>query len=815
MSASNWSGMPRRRRTVAAALLLPLLGLLPRALAAEPTVPEAPLLHPGVNAGTLTVEPAAPAPAPGGKRPGAHLADGNLADWVGTATAYGGTAAYSRGEYIYTDHLFDAYGADDGRDAQRDQVLDPLAQAAPSTYRAEPLFQANLPGEIGAPNPGPLDVQEHYGDAPHQNAADLRELRVAADPKALHVLARTTTMRSATDTALLLLVDPQKGGPPRPVPFNSGITSTAKTAVLLTGDGHSAAIDLATGTSTPLTGVAVAPDGWTNAIEADLPRNVLGLKGDKNASLAAAAGSYDVPTHGFATLKSETTGAPLGANLANVAFRFDEPVRVWWDKAQAAALLAHNIDGFAATVDLGRLAAGASDIWSPKPGGYFDRIFSSDPAIATESGTDGLWQHYGVWVPSAYNPSHPAPALSWMHWRGGKAHSAATEVPRVMRDFGEERDAFVFSPWGRGDSTWYLGRGQADVREVWDDAMATFKVDADRVYVGGHSMGGWAAWLFSTTMPDRFAAAFPDEGPVTQGAYTGADFSGCDNYTYQEYSFCFVQANNGNARQEWTYKLLPNLRNVPVAVYQGVEDELVPVSGVVAQMNRVRDLGYRYRLYLFPAAEHYTHPVLDEWQEAARYLFSQKRDPNPAHVTYVRDMPFEHAVDNGPDLRPGRGAGLSFALDHAYWMSELTARDANAGQARFDGTSLAISDPAHLAVPDAGGPASPGQFLPYVMTGQQWIADPTATAAPRSNRFTAALTGASAVRLDLARMRLDVAKALQGTVTTDGVLQLRLAGAWAVPPVVSLDGVPVGATLTGGVLTITVPPGTHTVSVGG
>ena len=49
----------------------------------------------------------------------------------------------------------------------------------------------------------------------------------------------------------------------------------------------------------------------------------------------------------------------------------------------------------------------------------------------------------------------------------------------------------------------------------------------------------------SVTMPDRFAAAFPDEGPVTQGAYTGADFAGCDNYTYQEYSFCFEQANNG------------------------------------------------------------------------------------------------------------------------------------------------------------------------------------------------------------------------------------------------------------------------------
>jgi pimeloyl-ACP methyl ester carboxylesterase len=792
---------------VAAVLLLPLLGLVPRALASEPTVPEAPLFHPGDNAGTLAVTPAA------NIAPSVHQADGTLDGWVGTPSNFGGTAVYSRGEYIYTDHLFDAYGADDGRDAQRDQILDPLAQAAPDTYRAEPLFQANLPGEIGAPNPGPLDVQEHYGDAAHQDTSDLKELRVASDATALHVLARTTTMRTATDTALLLLVDPQQGGPTRPVPFNSGITSAARTAVLVTGDGHSTVVDLATGAASPLTSVAFTPDGWTNAIEADIPLSVLGLTSNGTTAVAAATGPYDATTHTFATLKNGETGAPLAANLANVAFRSDEPIRIYFDKQQAAALLAKNIDKYAASIDLGRLAAGGTDSWAPKPGGYFDRIFQSDPAIATESGESGLWQPYGVWVPSAYNPSHASPAMFWMHWRGGKAHSAATEVPRVMRDFGEERDAFVFSPFGRGSSTWYLGRGQEDVREVWDDAMATFNVDRDRVYIGGHSMGGWAGWLFSTTMPDRFAAAFVDEGPVTQGDYTGADFPGCDNYTYQEYSFCFVQANNGNARQEWTYKLLPNLRNVPVAVYQGVEDELVTVTGVVAQMNRVRDLGYRYRLYLFPAAEHYTHPVLDEWEEAARYLFSQKRNPNPAHVTYVRDMPFEDAVGNGPDLRTGNRAGLSFPLDHAYWMSELTPRPTSV-QAHFDGTSLAIADPAHLALPDAGGPASAGQNLPYVMTGQQWVADPTAKAPVLSNAFTATLTGASAVRLDLAAMKVDVAKPVKGTVTSDGVLTLRLSGPWATAPVVTVDGLPAAATLSGGVLSISVPAGTHTLGVG-
>jgi len=83
-----------------------------------------------------------------------------------------------------------------------------------------------------------------------------------------------------------------------------------------------------------------------------------------------------------------------------------------------------------------------------------------------------------------------------------------------------------------------------------------------------------------------------------------------------------------------------------------------------------------------------------------------------------------------------------------------------------------------------------------------------------SNAFTSTLTGASAVRLDLASMKIDVTKPVKGTVTSDGLLQLRLAGAWSTAPVVTVDGIPTAATLAGGVLSIAVPAGTHTVGVG-
>jgi pimeloyl-ACP methyl ester carboxylesterase len=121
-----------------------------------------------------------------------------------------------------------------------------------------------------------------------------------------------------------------------------------------------------------------------------------------------------------------------------------------------------------------------------------------------------------------------------------------------MRDFGEDVDGLVVAPRGRGTSSWYVGRAQVDFQQVWDDALATFAIDEDRVYVTGHSMGGWASYLLPILYPDRFAASLPYAGVPTQGLWAGCEFDPC-----------FQGTNGGNAKDQWTNPLLDNLRNVP------------------------------------------------------------------------------------------------------------------------------------------------------------------------------------------------------------------------------------------------------------
>src|SRR5437764_2155568 len=654
------------RRSFAASFAV--LALTPAAAGAA----NIPVLTPQVAAGGGTTLPLRPAHDP------ARSVDGNPADWQGRLPGFGGAVFYSRGELVYEDHIFDAYGADNGQDAQRLAVQDPLEQAVPETYRIDPALQY-LPGEFGIPT-GPFTFDVHYGDLPHTDQADLSELRLGTDSSgALWVLARTTTMADAKPaTALLLLLDTTPGDTQRDVPFDSGLKTTrGDVAVLLSGSRGWWA-DLATGTITELPAGSVATDasGYENALEARLP-----APGTRTVGVAAAAGLIDGD-------KLKALG--VGPNVANVAFRTHEPSRDWWDKQQALTLEQGTIDPFFTSVDTRRLAAGANQRYLPGPG-YHDRIFTSSPLISAEHGQDGVLQHYGVYLPTTYRAGRATPTQYRLHFRRGNAHIAAAVAPGIFQDMGENVDSIVVTPDGRGTSGWYVGRSHVDFLEVWDDSHRLLSIDRNRTYMAGHSMGGWASYLLPVLYPDRFAATFPASGPPTQGLWAG-----CDS------DQCFQSANGGRPRDELTYPLLDNLRGVPVVSFHGTEDELVPVTGAIKQAQRLGDLGYRYRLYLFEGQEHYGPPVVDQWTEGAAYEHQFVRDPDPPRVTYIRSMPFEHAVEQVN----ADGLALDLDFDHAYWMSGLEPVDAGKGIARVDARSLAIADVPHALVPEAGGPAT-------------------------------------------------------------------------------------------------------------
>ncbi len=750
------------------------------------------------------------APAGGGTLVDLHPAldparkvDGDVSDWTGHLPGFGGAEMYSHGELVYEDHIFDAYGPSNSYDAARMSVMDPAVSAVPEFYRLDPAYQY-LPGEFGIPT-GPLEAGTNYGKDPMEDQADLSQVRLGTDAhRDLWLLARTTTMDDAhPGTALLVLLRTRPVHGSYKVPFNSGLTTTrANIAVFLHGS-YGAWVDLADPSQLhllPTGSVATNAHGYNNAIESRLPASLLGGRRHQ-VSVALAAGLANATGTALATL-------PLQPNVANVAFRTHEPARDWWDKDQALELYKGTMDEFFTTANLDRMAAGANQRYVPGPG-YHDRIFTSTANISQEQGTDGILQHYGVYLPSDYVPGRLTPTQYWFHFRGGNAHIAAAVVPGVIWDMGEHEHSIVITPDGRGEAGWYVGQSQEDVLQVWADSHRLFSIDRNRTYIAGHSMGGWASYLLPIEHPDWFAAAFPASGPVTQGAYTGVYFKGCDKYVLGGDSPCFTAANGGKPRAEYTEPLLTNLRWVPYAIYQGTNDELVPTTGVTIQVNRLRQLGFRYQYYLFPGQEHYGPPIADQWVQGADYEHQFVRNPDPPEVTYIRSMPFEHAIETVNS----NGVRFHFPLDHAYWMSGLEPVNRKNGAAYFNGRSLAIPDPPHALVPETGPPAAPEQNYPYAMTGQAWSTDESA-AGPTSNGFAITLSGTRAVTLDTTRMRLQDWRTVSGTVKSSAPLALTLRGDWPGQAVVRLDCRPADVYRSAGSLAVAVPAGRHTVSIG-
>lgn len=101
------------------------------------------------------------------------------------------------------------------------------------------------------------------------------------------------------------------------------------------------------------------------------------------------------------------------------------------------------------------------------------------------------------------------------------------------------------------------------VLQLVDDALRTWKIDSDHVYFAGHSMGGYGSWTLGGHHADRVAALAPSAGAPTPVFGPSGDIIDID------------------------YGVVPNLRNVPMVVFQSGDDPQVPPDANRAAVKRV------------------------------------------------------------------------------------------------------------------------------------------------------------------------------------------------------------------------------------
>lgn len=213
------------------------------------------------------------------------------------------------------------------------------------------------------------------------------------------------------------------------------------------------------------------------------------------------------------------------------------------------------------------------------------------PQVASfHSAIDDSEQPYALYVPPQYDPSRRYPLVIALHGAGsdhrlnlrrvfGRGNAPGESEVEATRYFPPlpEVDYLVASPYARG-TLGFQDIGEQDVYDVLADVKRRFSVDEDRIYLTGLSMGGGGTLWLGLTKPDVWAAlAAVCPAPPLE-----------------------------------TEELAGNALHLPVHLFEGELDPIVPAASVRRWQKLFLDLGVRAEYKEYPNVRH------NSWDTAYR-----------------------------------------------------------------------------------------------------------------------------------------------------------------------------------------------------
>ena len=572
----------------------------------------------------------------------------NVDGWRARPLMVSGADAYDDGEYLYQDYVYDSYGANTSNV--------PADQPDTTPSAANTLFGAAT-GDVVYPT----DAKTYAYDA-----ADLLEFRARPVTGGIDYRITLNTMITPDAAGVAIGIDSDRNAATGKDDWGYGIGSLGHLGI------DHELVTWGTGATFDGAPVPVTVDTDSNQIDVVVPLDAHGA----TVRHYVAVGLFDATAKAFKQIQDQPTDTlPGGAHMSspppifNIGFRFAEPMGSqqlsdptsattllnlgtrasgyghWREDGQAHALAARDISAYHADVDFSKLAAGVDESHVPTHG-FIDRLYVShldlgEGAQPTRPMLLGKIQPYAVYVPSSYI-GRPSPLHLLMHSLSCSYNQYGVFTPNQLRQLGDQRNSFLLTPEGRGPDGWYHDAAEVDVFEAWADLMHHYDIDMRHVTVGGYSMGGYGTFKLASQYPDLFARGFAVVGPADEsitGAPTGGMVAGAED--------------NQN-----TIHIADNLRNVPLLMWEGTNDELVPLAGTLQYEKRLADLGYRHTQWIIAGYDHFLASIDDQWAEGRDFLDESSVNRAPEEVVY-RAMP---EMDN---------VAYGLVHDHAYWVTDV------------------------------------------------------------------------------------------------------------------------------------------------
>jgi hypothetical protein len=647
--------------------------------------------------------------------PAAQAAGGPWHDWVGTSGDNAGHAVVDRGDAIWTNYLFDDYGANvDGFQSMDPDLL--IVILSPHAYPGDPAHPVGFApsGNIGRfrhsgdysyppDQPYPQDpANDPLGDnATYQNAANVTETRVAATAQDVYFRfsltnlggdpSLTTPRADSTVIGVAIDTDPSVAAGGGAWPFAAGLT-TSGWKRFLTVWGTGGALTTSGGASQDLAAVggSVREDLAANTIEVRVPRGAIAPAGETKWRLIAGAGRWDAATSTWAVPLATTTQTSSPGSLLlhprvyELPFHHDEPNSLWNDTRQANDLRDGTVGAADSwDVDLHQLQ-GHDTVPVPCQPGPREETFTSSlgfgPGVRTEEGLTPLpTQNGGVgnlhnvnyiyrWhvqplavmlPPSACDASAPAPSLDYVFHPANVNHNAWF----VGVEGDQQRVTYLNDP-PLGYS--YVTSLSAQHNRITASGLAKTEGwnygDAP-----GEEVGDWDAF---NAVTHRYRYDPDHVRLMGMSGRLGAYFFG-EMWPDRVASMVTVSNHDADGPR------IANLRNTPSVFMHGdqfleVDPSLLTYKALDDHMNA---LGYQYLHMTWATRGHdfnlldQTYDLVEPWTNAPRI--------HPARITYYLDP-----KDRRPDLPLFPGVD---------WVRDITLAD-DSKPAQFDLTDLARAD---------------------------------------------------------------------------------------------------------------------------
>lgn len=215
---------------------------------------------------------------------------------------------------------------------------------------------------------------------------------------------------------------------------------------------------------------------------------------------------------------------------------------------------------------------------------------------AYRSAVDDTLQPFRFYVPTNYDAKKKWPMIVALHGMGGDENGFFINYDKgLIRRIAEERGYIVVCPKGRQPTSMYMAAAERDVLDVIREMKREFSIDDDRVYLMGHSMGGYGSWSVAANNPDLFAAI----GPIAGG---GTPF---------------------------TVAKLKALTHVPWIVIHGDKDPTVPVEESRKMVKAGKELGIEIKYIEVPGGNH-SSVVAPAFKDIFDWFDAHKRQPKGA-----------------------------------------------------------------------------------------------------------------------------------------------------------------------------------------